>query len=99
MSPLTLLMFALIGVILVSAVIGMRVASHRAWVPTGRLRFALAGRAAAARAAEPRTAISGWENEGGSIAAAAGSGAPLTGTPPAGTKVPEHGRIVQPKDA
>ena len=98
MSPLTLLMCALIGAILVSAVIGTRVASHPVWVPTGRLRTALARRAAAVKGTEPRAAISGWENEGGSIAVAA-EAAPLAGTPRAGPKVSDRGRFAGPKAA
>jgi hypothetical protein len=94
MSPLILLMSALIGVVLVQAVLRTRVAPYRRWVSTGRPRIAIARRAAAARRVEPMAGIGGWENEGGSIAVAGGSGAPVAAPPrarsQAADKRPDH---------
>ena len=92
MSPLTLLMCALIGAVLVGAVLSTRVAPHRRWVSPGRPRIALARRAAKiARNAKATAEIGGWENEGGSIAVAAPA--------PEGPQAADGDRLIQPKAA
>lgn len=100
MSPLTLLMCALIGAVLVLAVLRTRVAPQRRWVSPGRPRIARAWRAARfAKSAEAAAEIGGWENEGGSIAVAGSGDAAAAATPPAGSQAGERDRIIQPKVA
>jgi len=73
-SILTLLMVALIGVVLVSAVIGTRHPRGR-WTSI-RQRLSMS-RHAAMGGGDPIGA-SDWENEGGSIARAEATGLPVT---------------------
>jgi len=81
MSPLTLLMCALIGAVLVWAVVGTRVAPHRRWVSPGWPRISLARRATnRARNAEAAAQLGGWENEGGSVAVAGSADGPVAAT-------------------
>jgi hypothetical protein len=86
MSRLILLMSAIIGAVLVLAVLGTRVALTR--------------RAArAAKSAEAAAEIGGWENEGGSIAVAGSGEATVAATPRAGSQAGERDLIIQPKAA
>ncbi|MGD0121279.1 MAG: hypothetical protein ABSC46_01815 [Candidatus Limnocylindrales bacterium] len=97
MSPLTLLMCALIGAVLVQVVLRTRVAPHRRWVSPGWPRIAMARRAAIARAVEPTAVIGRWENEGGSIAVARAGDAPAAARPRAGPAPADHGQTIEPK--
>ena len=74
MSILTLLMIALIGVVLVSAVVGTRNPRGR-WTSI-RQRLSMSRHAAMGRG-DP-IGVSDWENEGGSIAGAEVSHHPVT---------------------
>ena len=67
MFPLTLLMCALLGAVLVQAVIRTRMAPARRWVSVGKPRIAMARRNARASRIDPPQ-IGAWENEGGSVA-------------------------------
>ena len=100
MSPLTLLMCALIGAVLVLAVLGTRVAPDRRWVLPWRPRIALPRRAASvAGSAEAAAEIGGWEDEGGSIAVAGPGDGPVAATLLEAPQTADRDRIVQPKAA
>jgi hypothetical protein len=79
MSPLILLMLALVGAVLVQAFIRVVVAPRHRWVAVGRPRIAMARRTANAGRVERSAEIGEWENEGGSVAVASGWDAPRPG--------------------
>ena len=98
MTPLTLLMCALIGTVLVEAVRRSRVGPHRRWFRSRLSRDAGARRAAAVGGVEPTAGIGGWENEGGSMAVSGPIDAPVAPAR-AGQAAAHHGRIIEPKAA
>jgi hypothetical protein len=77
MSPLLLLLLALLLAVAIRAYLSVVIAPRRRWVSAGRPRIAMARRrsisrhAAIARRLEVRerpTEMSAWENEGGALA-------------------------------
>jgi hypothetical protein len=73
MTILTLLMSALIGVILVSAVVGTRPETRGRWTALRR-RFSISRHGA--MGGVDSAGVGNWENEGGSIAIPDEAGAP-----------------------